>query len=70
VRTSVALYFLFLLAVSAGRLVEMKISRHSRARLLANGAMTGRDPGFGAMVALRTGILIAAFLEAWLLDRP
>jgi len=70
VRTSIALYFLFLLAIGAGRLVEMQISKRNRARLLANGATTGRDPHFGAMVVLHTGILIAAFLEAWLLDRP
>lgn len=68
--TSQFLYFLFLLAVGAGRLIEMGISRRNQARLIANGARSIPEPRFPAMVALHTGVLIAALLEVILFNRP
>jgi methyltransferase len=69
---SVALYlFLGLLAaVGLCRLVELRISRRNQRALAARGAPPLREPLFGAMVALHTGVLFAAGLEVLLLDRP
>lgn len=64
------LYLLLLLAVGAGRLVEMGISRRNRQRLFASGARAIDDPFFRVMVALHTGVLLSAFLEVVLFARP
>ena len=70
--TSLSLWlFLSLLgAVGACRLVELRISKRNQRALAARGAPPLPEPLFRAMVALHTGVLIAAGLEALLLRRP
>ena len=59
-----------LLAVACERLLELAISERHRRALVARGAREfGRDH-YPAMVAVHTGLLVAAPLEVWLLDRP
>lgn len=63
--------FLVLLGVvGLGRLLEMRLSRRHQRALAAGGAPRVADPGFAAMVALHTGVLIAAALEVVALRRP
>ena len=63
--------FLVLLgAVGLGRLLEMRLSRRHQRALAAGGAPRVADPGFAAMVALHTGVLVAAALEVVALHRP
>lgn len=67
---SLLLFALLLLLTGGERIVELVISRRNAAWAFARGGVeTGRGH-FPAMVALHTGLLVAAFLEAWLGDRP
>ncbi len=64
------LYLGLLLAVGACRLVELRLSRRNQRALAARGAAPLPEPVFRAMVALHTGLLLAAALEVLLLRRP
>jgi methyltransferase len=67
---SVYLFWGLLAAVGAGRLIEMRLSRRHQRALAARGIGVQREPIFGFMVALHTGVLVAAALEVLLLRRP
>lgn len=58
------------LLVAVLRLVELRVSRRNRRRLLARGAREVGAGHYPVMVALHTAFLIAAPLEVWLLGRP
>lgn len=63
-------YLALILATGVERIIELVIStRNSRAALARGGREFGREH-FPWMVALHTGLLVASFLEAWLLERP
>jgi methyltransferase len=68
--TTSTAYVLLLFAVGAGRLVEMRLSRRHQRALAERGAARAPEPGFIFMVALHTGVLIAAALEVLLFHRP
>jgi methyltransferase len=69
--SSTTFFVLLCATVGACRLVELTISRrHQRALADAHGAAPLPEPVFGAMVALNTGIIGGAALEAVLLHRP
>jgi len=63
-------YLSLLAAVGAGRLIEMRLSRRHQRALAERGARRATEPGFVFMVALHTGVLVAAALEVVLLRRP
>jgi methyltransferase len=69
-RLSLPLFLGLLAAVGVGRLIEMSISRRHQRALSKRGVAVEREPVFGFMVALHTGVLAAAALEAILLRRP
>lgn len=56
--------------VALERLVELGIARRHRRRLLARGAREVGAAHYPAMVAVHAGLLVAAPLEVWLLERP
>ncbi len=63
-------YLLLILAVGVERLAELRLSvRHARWAFEHGGVETGRAH-YPPMVALHTGLLVAAPLEVWLADRP
>jgi methyltransferase len=64
------LFFALLVAVGVGRLVEMRVSRRHQRAMGARGIEIKREPVFGFMVALHTGVLVAAALEVILFERP
>jgi methyltransferase len=65
------IFFLVLVgAVGGCRLVELRLSKRHQRALAADGAAVLPEPVFPAMVALHTGILVAAVLEVFLLARP
>ena len=65
------IFFLVLVgAVGACRLVELRLSKRHQRALAAGGAPVLPERIFPAMVALHTGILIAAVLETLLAARP
>ena len=66
---SVDIYLGLLALVGAGRLIEMRLSRRHQRALAARGIAIEREPVFGLMVALHTGVLVAAALEVILLRR-
>jgi methyltransferase len=68
--TSTGYFLVLLAAVGVGRLVEMRLSRRHQRALAEQGANVLREPVFGAMVALHTGVLVAAALEVLVLHRP
>ena len=68
--TSQQLYLLLIGVVVAERLVELVLTQRNAARLRARGGHPVGDAHYPAMVALHTGLLIAAPLEAWLVPRP
>lgn len=57
-------------AVAVQRLVELRVSARHERRLRARGAVEAGAGHYPWMVALHTGLLIAAPLEVWLLGRP
>jgi methyltransferase len=63
-------YLGLLVAVAAGRFVELAISRRNQRRLAAQGARKIREAHFRWMVLLHSGVLVAAGLEVVLLHRP
>lgn len=67
---SVGPYLLLLLAVGAGRLVEMRLSRRHQRALAARGLGRLPEPWFRAMVALHTGVLVGAAIEVVVAHRP
>jgi methyltransferase len=67
--TSVVGYLSLLGAVGAGRLIEMRLSKRHQRALSEQGAPRAAEPGFIFMVALHTGVLVAAGLEVLLLGR-
>jgi methyltransferase len=67
---SASLYLGLLAAVGLGRLLEMRLSRRHQRALAARGATRAPEPGFALMVALHTGVLVAAALEVVGLRRP
>ena len=63
-------YVALILATGVERVIELVIStRNARAAFARGGEEFGRAH-FPWMVALHTGLLVACFLEAWLLERP
>lgn len=66
---TVWLFSALLVAVGANRLVELRVSNRRRRALAAAGARPVDEPHFGAMVALHTGVLAAAGVEAWVSGR-
>jgi methyltransferase len=66
---SVEIYLGLLALVGVGRLIEMRLSRRHQRALAARGVTIEREPVFGLMVALHTGVLVAAALEVILLRR-
>jgi methyltransferase len=65
------IFFLVLVgAVGACRLIELRLSKRHQRALAAGGAGVMPERVFPAMVALHTGILVAAVIETLLLDRP
>jgi methyltransferase len=65
------IFFLVLVGlVGACRIVELRLSRRHQRALAAGGAQVIAEPVFPAMVALHTGILVAAVIETLLLGRP
>ncbi len=68
--TSVGWFIVLLVAVGTGRLLEMRLSRRHQRALAAGGAPLLPEPMFGAMVALHTGVLVAAGLEVLFLHPP
>jgi methyltransferase len=65
------IFFLVLVgAVGACRLIELRLSKRHQRALAASGAAVLPEPVFRAMVALHTGVLVAAVIETLLLGRP
>jgi methyltransferase len=58
------------LAVGAGRLIELMISQQRRRALRERGATPVAERHFAAMVLLHTGILASCLVEAWSAPRP
>jgi methyltransferase len=56
--------------VALERLAELIVTRRNAARLRARGGFEAGGSHYPAMVALHSGLLIAAPLEVWTLDRP
>lgn len=63
-------YTALILAVVAERLVELVLTKRNARRLRARGGVEAGRSHYPWMVALHTGILIAAPAEVWLRDRP
>jgi isoprenylcysteine carboxyl methyltransferase (ICMT) family protein YpbQ len=67
---SVAAYIGLLLAVGAGRLIELRISTRRQQMLAAAGVVKVAEPYFHWMVVLHVSILFSAGLEVVWLRRP
>jgi len=67
---SVYLFLALLVAVGVGRLLEMRVSRRHQQAMSTRGIEIKREPVFGFMVALHTGVLVAAAAEVIFLERP
>lgn len=63
-------YLALLLAVGAGRLLEMRLSRRHQRTLAQRGFRRESEPGFPIMVAVHTAVLFGAALEVLLAPRP
>jgi methyltransferase len=63
-------YFLLLACFASLRLVELRISAHHQARLLAEGATKVREPSYPAMVGVHVGLFVGSALEVTLCHRP
>lgn len=63
-------YLLFLLAVGAERLAELVLSKRHQRQMEAEGVKKVAEPHFRWMVAVHAGVLVAAYLEVVLLNRP
>lgn len=62
-------FLVLLAAVGAGRLLEMRLSRRHARELEARGFRREPEPGFVAMVALHTSVLVGAAVEVLLTGR-
>jgi methyltransferase len=69
-QASVYFFLALLVSVGVGRLVEMRVSRRRQRAMGARGIEMKREPVFGFMVALHTGVLLAAAVEVIFLERP
>jgi methyltransferase len=56
--------------VALERLLELRISTRNQKRLAGHGVRKVPEPRFRWMVALHSGVLVAAGAEVFLLDRP
>lgn len=63
-------YLVLILATGVERMIELVISTRNARAAFARGGVEYGIRHFGWMVALHTGLLVASFLEAWLLQRP
>lgn len=63
-------YLALLLAVGAGRLLEMRLSRRHQRTLAERGFRRESEPGFPIMVAVHTVVLLGAALEVLMSPRP
>jgi len=63
-------YLGLLVAVGAGRLLEMRLSRRHQRALQALGFSREPERGFALMVSLHTGVLVAAAVEVVWARRP
>jgi len=63
-------YLGLLVAVGAGRLLEMRLSRRHQRQLQAQGFAREHERGFALMVSLHTGVLLAAAVEVVWARRP
>lgn len=68
--TTLLIFGGLLLAVALERLVELVISKRNAAAIFERGGSEHGQGHFPVMVFLHTAIFPAAFLEAWLMDRP
>ena len=64
------LYLVLLVAVVCERLVELVLTARNARRLEARGGYEVGRGHFPVMAILHTGLLVAAPLEVWWLDRP
>src|SRR5687767_5517662 len=67
---STILFIALVATVGACRLIELRLSKRHQRALAERGAPVVAEPMFRAMVALHTGILVAAVIEVLALDRP
>jgi len=67
---SLVWYGVLLLLTGGERIVELVISKRNAAWAFERGGVESGRGHFPAMVALHTALLVGAFAEAWLLDRP
>lgn len=63
-------YLGLIVAIAVERLAELVVNRRHQRRLVARGAYEAGRGHFPVMIALHTGLLVAAPAEAILLDRP
>lgn len=63
-------YLALIAAIAVERLFELVVNRRHQRRLIARGAYEAGRRHFPVMVALHTGLLLAAPAEVLLLDRP
>ena len=68
--TSLLIFGGLLLLVALERVVELGISKRNAAAIFAKGGTEHGQGHFPVMVFLHTAIFPAAFLEAWLMERP
>ena len=68
--TTLLIFGGLLLLVALERIVELGISKRNAAAIFERGGTEHGQGHFPVMVFLHTAIFPAAFLEAWLLDRP
>ena len=64
------MYYLFILAIGAERLIEMAVSRRNANWSFANGGKEFGRGHFPAMIAMHTLLLVACIAEVALLHRP
>src|SRR4051812_38660443 len=63
-------FTVLVLAVGLERVAELVVARRNEAWSRARGGRESAAGHYPVMVALHTGLLIGALLEAWLADRP
>jgi methyltransferase len=68
--SSLGWFVALVVAVGLERLAELRLTRQHERTLFFRGAIEHGRRHYPVMVALHTGLLLAAPLEAWLLERP
>ena len=63
-------YVMLLVAVGAGRFIELGVSRRNQKSLIAKGASRVSEPRFQWMIFVHAVVLVGAGLEVILLHRP